>query len=97
MGPIRQEILSGVREPAQAQVLTQRLRDFVDLPLEAADHERAAQFYNQCRARGVQGSNTDFLVCAVAERYDLAIYTVDEDFRQFADILPISLHETTSA
>jgi predicted nucleic acid-binding protein len=53
----------------------------------------AAQFFNICRAKGVQGSNTDFLICAVAVRWQLAIFTTDGDFTLFAKHLPIVLHE----
>jgi predicted nucleic acid-binding protein len=69
-----------------------RLRSFPDLPLETVDHERAAEHFNLCRRQGVQGSNTDFLLCAVAERHNLAILTTDGDFESFSRHLPISLH-----
>jgi predicted nucleic acid-binding protein len=36
--------------------------------------------------------NTDFLLCAVAERHRMPILTVDDDFAQFARLLPIALH-----
>ena len=92
IGPIRQEVLSGVREAAQFQTLRDRLRSFPDLPLETVDHERAAEHFNLCRRYGVQGSNTDFLLCAVAERHNLAILTTDGDFESFSRHLPIALH-----
>ncbi|HEX5715646.1 MAG TPA: PIN domain-containing protein [Thermoanaerobaculia bacterium] len=92
IGPIRQEVLSGIREAAQFQTLRDRLRSFPDLPLETVDHERAAEHFNLCRHKGVQGSNTDFLLCAVAERHNLAILTTDGDFESFSRHLPISLH-----
>jgi predicted nucleic acid-binding protein len=94
IGPIRQEILSGLREDAHFERLAKHLAAFPDLPLEAADHVMAAQFFNTCRSKGVQGSNTDFLLCAVAVRRQLAIYTTDRDFLLFAEHLPITLHET---
>ena len=40
----------------------------------------------------MQGSNTDFLLCAVAERRGLPILTTDRDFVRFAEVLPIELH-----
>ncbi len=94
IGPIRQEILSGLREDAQFDKLEKHIAAFPDIPLETADHIMAAQFFNTCRAKGVQGSNTDFLICAVAVRRQLAIFTTDRDFRLFAKHLPILLHET---
>ena len=94
IGPIRQELLSGLREDAQFEKLEKHLVAFPDIPLETADHIMAAQFFNACRAKGIQGSNTDFLICAVAVRRQLAIYTTDKDFVLFARHLPITLHET---
>ena len=92
IGPIRQELLSGIRESAQYESLREHLRAFPDAEITSADYEEAAAFFNRCRKKGVQGSNTDFLICAVAARNDFAIFTADEDFRRFAKILPVTLH-----
>lgn len=93
IGPIRQEILSGLREDAQFERLGKHLAAFPDIPLKTDDYVTAAKFFNTCRAKGVQGSNTDFLVCSVAVRSQLAIYTTDKDFSHFAKHLPIVLHK----
>jgi predicted nucleic acid-binding protein len=69
-----------------------QLQAFTDEPLVSADYERAAEHFNACRAKGVQGSNTDFLICAIAERRNLPVLTTDRDFIRFAAVLPISLH-----
>ncbi|HEX3729223.1 MAG TPA: PIN domain-containing protein [Opitutaceae bacterium] len=92
IGPIRQELLSGIREPKQFEQLRDRLRSFPDLPLGAEDFEQAADFSNRCRSKGVQGSAVDFLICAVAVRRDLAIFTTDRDFLGYRRHLPIRLH-----
>lgn len=92
IGLIRQEVLSGIREKAQFDRLRAHLREFPDLPVQTADHERAAEFFNLCRSRGVQGSNTDFMICAVADRYGMAILATDGDFPLFAPHLPIQIH-----
>ena len=92
IGAIRQELLSGVRESAHFERLRDHLRAFADTQVTTEDHEEAATFYNRCRAKGIQGSNTDYLVCAIAARYDFPIFTADEDFVRFAKVLPISLH-----
>jgi predicted nucleic acid-binding protein len=97
LGPIRQELLSGIRSPAQFGALRDHLRAFPDLELSSADFERAAEFFTRCRAKGVQGSNTDFLICAVADRHRLPILTTDGDFLLFQKVLPISLHQPRSA
>lgn len=92
IGPIRQELLSGIRNPLQFSTLRDHLRAFPDLPLHPVDYEQAAEFFNLCRRQGVQGSNTDFLLCAVAANHNLAILSSDHDFQSFADHLPIVLH-----
>jgi len=93
IGPIRQEILSGVRDQSQFDMVESRLASFPDLPLQSEDYVTAAKFFNVCRSKGIQGSNTDFLICAVAVRHDFAVFTTDGDFHQFAKCLPIMIHE----
>ena len=93
IGPIRQEVLSGVRDQGQFERLQTHLAAFLDVPLAAEDYVTAAKFYNLCRAKGIQGSNTDFLICAVAVRHDLSVFTTDGDFPHFAKCLPIVLHD----
>ena len=93
IGPVRQELLSGLKELRQFEVLRDHLRAFPDVALDAADFEAAAEAFNRCRAKGVQGSNTDLLICAVAIRRDWAIFTTDSDFPEFARVLPLHLHQ----
>ena len=93
IGPIRQEVLSGLRDQSQFDRLESHLAAFADLPLLMEDYVTAAKFYNLCRSKGIQGSNTDFLICAVAVRHYLAVFTTDGDFPHFAKCLPVVLHE----
>lgn len=92
LGPVRQEVLSGIRARDQFQRLRDALRAFPDLDVITADHERAAELFNLCRRHGIQGSNTDFLICAVSERHRLSILTTDLDFPRFAQQVPVQLH-----
>ena len=92
IGPVRQELLSGMKSHAQFQKLRNHLRAFPDLEIDSRDYETAAEFFNLCRGKGVQGSNTDFLICAVASRYRMPIFTTDDDFKLFQPHLPITLH-----
>jgi len=91
IGPIRQELLSGVREQKQFQALKSHLAAFPDLPLTKEDFERAAEYFNLARWHGIQGSNTDFLICSVAVGNNLAILTTNKDFVLFQQHLPIVL------
>lgn len=92
IGPIRQELLSGIRERSHYERLRDHLRAFEDAEITRDDYEEAALFFNRCRQSGVQGSNTDFLICAVAARMKFSIFTTDGDFARFAKLLPITLH-----
>jgi len=92
LGPIRQELLSGVQAGRYEQ-LREYLRFYPNLPLEQDDDERAAEYYNMLRERGVQGSWTDLLICAVAARRNLKIFTIDRNFEFIEKHIPIRLHK----
>jgi len=92
IGPVRQELLSGIRNSSDYEKLRDRLHSFPDVEIVTEDYEQAAAFLNICRKKGVQGSNTDFLICAIAARPRMSIFTVDDDFRLFAKHLPVTLH-----
>ncbi len=93
IGPIRQELLSGIKLKSHFDALRARLQAFPDIALETEDYEEAANFFNKCRSKGIQGSNTDFLICAVAARRNLPIFATDKDFELFATLLPVKLFE----
>lgn len=91
IGPIRQELLSSIRESAQFEKLREQLRAFPDEALTTDDYEQAARWSNECRGRGVVGSGVDLLICAVAAARGWQIFTADADFRTYAKVVPIQL------
>ena len=91
IGAIRQELLSGIKNQAQFLKLRNIMAAFDDLVLTREDYERAADYLNTCRSKGVQGSNTDFLICAAAQARKLPILTTDNDFVLYKKYLPIEL------
>ena len=91
IGPIRQEILSGIKTKNQFNLLKTSLSAFPDYPLSEKDFETAAEFFNLCRAKGIQGSNTDYLICAVAYNNNFKIFTADKDFERFKKIISVKL------
>ena len=93
IGPIRQEILSGIPSESQFKKLRKHLESFPDLPALTEDYVTAAEYFNRCRSKGMQGSNTDFLICAIANRNKLSIYTTDKDFELFSEHIKIVLHK----
>ena len=96
LGCIRQEILSGVQPQEHFKQLKEYLRFYPNLSLDQEDDENAAGYYNTCRSKGIQGTATDLLICAVAVRHGMRIFTTDTDFAEFAKHLPIELHSARS-
>jgi predicted nucleic acid-binding protein len=92
IGPIRQELLSGIRDAVQFERLSEHLRAFTDQPLTTPDYELAARFSNQCRAAGIAGTAGDFLICAVATDRKWPIFTCDEDFKVYGKAFPLGLY-----
>jgi len=93
IGPVRQEVLSGLREEARFHRLRHSLRAFPDPAITIEDYELAAEYYNRCRASGIVGGATDLLICAVAARRDWQVFTTDRDFIGYARHLPIALYK----
>ncbi len=91
IGPIRQEVLSGYSDKASYEKLRSKLLYFPNEQIIDSDYEAAAEYSNICRAKGIQGSHIDFLICAVAIRLKLKIYTTDKDFQNYSRHLPISI------
>jgi predicted nucleic acid-binding protein len=93
IGPIRQELLSGIGNKEKFDNLKLILSAFEDLSLSTHFFERAAEFSSICRSKGIQGSTTDFLICSVAYEENLLIFTIDKDFQKFSKYLSIKHYE----
>ena len=96
IGPVRQELLSGIKSPAQYEELRRALQSFRDEPIQTTDYETAAKASNDCRLKGVIVSSVDVLICAVAFARRWSIFTTDPDFENYATILPIMIHSPRS-
>lgn len=93
IGPIRQEILSGYSDLRKYRIIKEKLSYFGNTPIIDTDYELAAEFSNKCRKKGIQGSHIDFLICAVANRIDIPIFTNDNDFMHYQKVLSIKLYK----
>ena len=89
IGPIRQELLTGIREERQFHRLRDALRAFPETELTTEDYEEAAHLSNICRSRGVAGNPTDFLICSVARSRNWVIFTRDQDFARYTRQIPL--------
>ena len=92
IGAIRQELLCGIKTQSQFEALRDSLVAFEDVALSSQDYASAAQAFNTCRANGVQGSNMDFLICAVSIHHRLPIFSRDGDFLMYQRWLPIHIY-----
>ena len=96
IGSIRQEVLSGISDRNKFYEIKNKMSVFMDYIVQTSDYEFAAECSNKCRINGIQGSHTDFLICAVAIKNDWAIFTEDKDFLEYEKYLPIKIYELTA-
>ena len=92
IGPIRQELLSGISDKIIYDNLKEKLSSFEDVELKTDHYEYAAELFNRCRSNGVQGSHIDFLICSVSIKNNYSIYTMDKDFLNYIKYTDIRLH-----
>lgn len=87
IGPIRQEVLSGIKDGAQFERLRTALNAFPDEALTISHFEEAARLFNICRSRGVECGSTDILICAVASQKHWTILTYDQGMMRCIEVL----------
>lgn len=96
-GLVLQELLQGFAKPKAHKEIVSR---FAALPLmvpDREDHVRAAELRNRCRRKGVQSGTMDALLAQLCVRYDLTMLTTDNDFRNMASIIPLSVWSPSSS
>ena len=91
VGPIRQEALCGIRHREQFERVRNALRAYPDRPIGSEIYEVAAEYFNTCRSKGVQGSSADFLLCACSAAWTLPILSKDQDYALYRRHVPFIL------
>lgn len=91
IGPVLQEVLTGIRYEAQFMRLQKKLEAFKLLSITSADYIQAASYSNICRGKGVQGSHTDYLIAAIGIKYQIPVFTTDNDFSHYQKHIPVQL------
>ena len=91
IGPIRMEVLSGIRDQKVFDAFSDKLAAFLDRSIESQVYVLAAKFFNLSRSKGIQGSNTDFLICACSVYWGVPILSKDKDYLLYRKHLPIEL------
>ena len=87
IGPVRQEILSGIRDRAHFTKTVGLLDPFLDEEVTSIDYVEAARFYNLCQNHGVQCGPVDILICAIAARNQYGILTSDQGLLRCIQLL----------
>lgn len=57
VGPVRQEVLSGISNLKQFNLLKKKLSAFDNDPIGLSEYELATELFNKCRKNGIQGSH----------------------------------------
>ena len=96
IGPIRQELLSGISNENSFYKLKNQMQSFDNVLLTTLTYENAAHYSNICRRNGVQGSNVDFLICSAAIEHNMTIFSTDKDFLNYQKFINIKLHKIDS-
>jgi predicted nucleic acid-binding protein len=52
IGPIRQELLSGISDETIFNDLKEKMKGFIDFPIETIDYELVSEYSNVCRKKG---------------------------------------------
>ncbi len=91
LGCIRQEVLQGLRRQDVFERIRQSLRSLPDGEVAFPEYELAAEFFNACRGKGIQGSSTDFLIAACGANWGLPILTKDRNFQRYAEHVSLKL------
>jgi predicted nucleic acid-binding protein len=90
IGPIRQELLSGIRDSGRFSELERLMDPFRDEEIFPADYVEAARLFNLCRSKGVESGPTDILICTIAIRLGYAILTNDRGLVRCVEALRAS-------
>jgi len=90
---IRQELLSGISDKKTFIKLREKLRAFPDLTLTTSIYELAAELFNTCRTKGIQGSHIDFLICAASVSHHYPIWSLDRDFQNYSKCIPLKRYD----
>lgn len=87
IGPIRQEVLSGIRDKEQFAITRELLDPFRNEEITDGDYVEAARLFNLCRGQGVECGPVDILICAVAVRMRYGILTSDTGLNRCIEAL----------
>ena len=84
IGIILQEVLQGIKRPADFQALTNYFESFPLIELSREDYIKAAALKTSLISKGIQASTVDALIASAASTHDCFLFTADKDFLHIA-------------
>lgn len=91
VGPVLQEILVGLKNRSQFDLLAGYFEPFPLIECNRNDFIDAARLKNLCRNKGVQASSVDFFISAVCMNRKYSLLTTDNDFLHISKHCPLLL------
>ncbi len=83
-GIVIQELLSGIKEPSQAEKIMEIMEGYPILLATQDHHIEAASISNVCRKAGVSAATVDCLIAAQCIMGNGILLTLDDDFSLMA-------------
>lgn len=90
-GLVLQELLVGVRSPAQRLTVLDHVSSVELLMPGRSDHLVAADLATECQEAGVQLKAVDALIASLCIAHDRVLLTADRDFEHAARIIPLQV------
>jgi predicted nucleic acid-binding protein len=87
LGPIRQEVLSGIRDKVRFAKTGDLLDPFLDEEITSEDYVQAARLFNLCRDNGIECGPVDILICSIAVSNGYKILTTDRGLMRCIEAL----------
>lgn len=91
-GVVLQELLSGVKDPAQGERLKALMEGYPLFLATKEHHIEAANISNICRRAGVSAATIDCLIAAQCILLDGLLLTLDEDFKRISSCCGLRIY-----
>jgi hypothetical protein len=91
-GIVIQELLSGIKEPSQAEKIMEIMEGYPILLATQDHHIEAANISNVCRKAGVSVATVDCLIAAQCIMENGILLTLDDDFSLMAKHCTLRLY-----
>jgi len=83
-GVVLQELLSGVKDPAQGERIKELMEGYPLILATKEQHVEAANISNVCRKAGVSAATVDCLISAQCILLNGVLLTLDDDFKRIS-------------